>query len=67
MTDLLGFAVEWLQADGYSKPLLHWLFALLCVLEKPLEPETCASLRYALLESGMFHETYKAIYVAMLY
>lgn len=41
----LEFCAAWLDEDGYSRPLMQWIFALMCAVEKPLDPDVCSSLR----------------------
>jgi len=41
----MEFCSIWLEEDGYSNPLMHWLFALMCAVEKPLDPDVCSAIR----------------------
>ncbi|CAD6196365.1 unnamed protein product [Caenorhabditis auriculariae] len=45
VNDLIPLVVEWAEAEGLSRPLREWLFALLLVVEKPLLPDVIAALR----------------------
>ncbi|XP_066284094.1 gem-associated protein 2-like [Branchiostoma lanceolatum] len=42
---VLDFHITWLQRHGFSTLLSQWLYALMVCLEKPLYPDTAASLR----------------------
>lgn len=43
--DALEFHVAWFVEEGYDEARMQWLFALMCVLEKPLDPDVCSTLR----------------------
>uniref|UniRef100_A0A914WWM1 Gem-associated protein 2 n=1 Tax=Plectus sambesii TaxID=2011161 RepID=A0A914WWM1_9BILA len=45
VNQLFAFQVDWFISDGYSPALMQWLYALMAVLEKPLDADVCASLR----------------------
>ncbi len=45
LTTVLEYHLHWFQATGFTPRQGQWFYALLCCLEKPLEPETCALLR----------------------
>ncbi|XP_078595914.1 gem-associated protein 2-like [Branchiostoma floridae x Branchiostoma japonicum] len=42
---VLDFHITWLQRHGFSTIQAQWLYALMVCLEKPLYPDTAASLR----------------------
>ncbi|XP_014677054.1 PREDICTED: gem-associated protein 2-like isoform X2 [Priapulus caudatus] len=43
--ELLYNHINWFRESGFSHPQGQWLYALLACLEKPLNPESCHSLR----------------------
>jgi len=45
IVDALEFHISWFIEEGYSEARMQWLFALMCILEKPLDPDVCSSLR----------------------
>jgi len=44
-TDLFEFQVAWFVEEGYRADRMHWLYALMLLIEKPLTPEACSALR----------------------
>ncbi len=47
VTELLTNLINWLREndESISAELMKWIFALLSVLEKPLDPDMCSALR----------------------
>jgi hypothetical protein len=44
-TLLVNYLIEWLEDNELNEERIAWLFALLLVLDKPLDPDTAASLQ----------------------
>jgi len=43
--DLFEFQAAWFVEEGYRADRMHWLYALMLLIEKPLTSESCSALR----------------------
>jgi len=55
--DLFEFHVGWFAENGYRPERMHWLYALMLLIEKPLTPDACSALRELAREFSKIRQT----------
>ncbi|KAM9975892.1 hypothetical protein ACTFIW_013284 [Dictyostelium discoideum] len=51
---LVNYHIEWLEKREFTQERSYWLYMLLSLLEKPIDPDTCSNLRSCIRRLSVF-------------